>query len=81
MNSRTGPNPLTVIEATLSRNPYDDFATKARKVVADLEDRGLVIKHQPPAGVIQRCANPDGPHRSTALVGGHCPICGWSPAP
>lgn len=79
MPRRTGPDPLTVIEATLARNPYDDHATKARKVVADLEGRGLVIKHEPAAGTIPRCANPAGAHPGTALVGGHCPICQWSP--
>lgn len=25
-----------------------------------------------------RCQAPDDPHTGTALVGGRCPICGWS---
>ncbi len=29
---------------------------------------------------VQRCQAPDDPHSGTALVGGRCPICLWSPA-
>ena len=79
MPRRTGPDPRDVIEATLKHNPYDDFATKARKVLADLAGHGLVVKYEPPAGVVERCANPAGPHPGTALVGRRCPICQWSP--
>lgn len=33
-----------------------------------------------PTGLlVSRCQNPAGAHRSTALVNGHCPTCGWSP--
>jgi hypothetical protein len=28
----------------------------------------------------QRCQRPEDPHSGTALVGGRCPICFWSPA-
>lgn len=41
-----------------------------------------VAKHgkQAAAEAVQRCQAPDDPHSGTALVGGHCPICHWSPA-
>jgi hypothetical protein len=29
---------------------------------------------------VQRCQSPDDPHLGTALVGGRCPICQWSPS-
>ncbi len=78
MPRRRGPDPLAVITATLSRNPYDDFTTKARKVIADLAGHGLVVKYEPPAGTMQRCGRqPDG-HPGTALQGGRCPTCGWT---
>lgn len=33
-----------------------------------------------PTGLaVSRCQNPAGPHPGTALVGGRCPICQWSP--
>jgi hypothetical protein len=79
MPRHTGPDPLKVIAATLGRNPYDNHDDKARKVIADLAGHGLIITHQPAAGTVPRCGRiPDG-HPGTALVNGHCPICGWTP--
>lgn len=79
MPRRAGPDPLKVIAATLSRNPYDNHDDKARKVIADLAGHGLIVKYEPAGGAIQRCARPQDPHSGTALVGGRCPTCGWSP--
>jgi hypothetical protein len=38
-----------------------------------------VGKQAAAAEPVQRCQNPDDPHSGTALVGGRCPICLWSP--
>jgi hypothetical protein len=34
---------------------------------------------KPAVEAVPKCQAPDDPHSGTALVGGRCPICLWSP--
>lgn len=77
--------PADVIAGTLRRAGIPNADVHARAVAADLAGHSLLADSPTPrrtkraTGPAPRCARPVDPHASTDLVGGHCPICGWTP--
>lgn len=75
--------PADVIAASLRRAGVRDPDVLARTVAADLAGHSLLADSPTPrrtktAGPKPRCQRPVDPHYMTDLVGGRCPVCGWS---
>lgn len=77
--------PADVIAASLRRAGVPQADVLARTVAADLAGHSLLADSPAPrrgkrdAGPAPKCQRPVDPHTGTDLVGGRCPICGWSP--
>lgn len=74
-----------VIAGTLRRAGIPDAEVHAKTIAADLAGHSLLADSPTPrrgkrdAAPAPKCQRPVDPHSGTDLVGGRCPICGWTP--